>query len=281
MMPFEFDVITLLPDMFDAVTQHGVTGRAKKNNLYRLHTWNPRDYATNRYRTVDDAPYGGGPGMIMMAEPLDLAITDAKIRQTKNGTSRTSVIYLSPQGKRLDHKKILQISKLDGVILLCGRYEGIDERLIEDQVDEEISIGDYVISGGELAAMVLIDAVIRQLPGALGDTQSASQDSHVDHLLEYPHYTRPDIYKEKPVPEVLLSGDHAKIERWRLQQAIGRTWLKRPDLLAEKYPEGLPGKEKELLEEFKQLQCLTITNQATDTIKEQEQRNELDRTTGT
>ncbi len=281
MMPFEFDVITLLPDMFDAVTQHGVTGRAKKNNLYHLHTWNPRDYATNRYRTVDDAPYGGGPGMVMMAEPLDLAITDAKIRQTKNGTSRTSVIYLSPQGKRLDHEKILQISKLDGVILLCGRYEGIDERLIEDQVDEEISIGDYVISGGELAAMVLIDAVIRQLPGALGDTQSASQDSHVDHLLEYPHYTRPDIYKEKPVPEVLLSGDHAKIERWRQQQAIGRTWLKRPDLLAKKYPEGLPGKEKELLAEFKQLQCLTITNQATDTIKEQEQRNELDRTTGT
>lgn len=271
-MPLEFDIITLLPEMFDAVTQHGVTGRAKRNNLYHLHTWNPRNYVTNSYRTVDDAPYGGGPGMVMMAEPLDQAITDARMRQTRNGIDQTCVIYLSPQGKRLNHEKILQISKLDGIILLCGRYEGIDERLIEDQVDEEISIGDYVISGGELAAMVLIDAVIRQLPGALGDVQSASQDSYVDHLLEYPHYTRPCIYKEKPVPEVLLSGNHAKIAHWRLQQSIGRTWLKRPDLLMEKYPGGLPGKEKELLEEFKQLQRLTITDQTTaDTIKEREQ----------
>lgn len=271
-MSFEFDVVTLLPEMFDAVTQYGITGRARENNLYYLRTWNPRDYAVNRYRTVDDAPYGGGPGMVMMAGPLDRAITDAKIWQAGNGINKTRVIYLSPQGERLNHEKVLRISKLQGVVLLCGRYEGVDERLIESQVDEEISIGDYVISGGELAAMVLIDAVIRQLPGALGDTQSANQDSHVNHLLEYPHYTRPDIYKEKPVPEVLLSGNHAKIERWRLQQSIGRTWQKRPDLLAEKYPEGLPEKEKELLEEFKQSQCLAITNQAkTDTIKEQEQ----------
>lgn len=270
-MPFEFDIITLLPEMFDAVTQHGVTGKAKKNNLYHLHTWNPRNYVTNRYRTVDDAPYGGGPGMVMMAEPLDHAITHAKIQQASNKIHKTRVIYLSPQGKRLNHEKILQISKLDGVILLCGRYEGVDERLIEEQVDEEISIGDYVISGGELAAMVLIDAVVRQLPGALGDAQSASQDSYVDHLLEYPHYTRPYIYKEKPVPEILLSGNHAKIELWRLQQSIGRTWLKRPDLLAKKYPKGLPSEEKELLEAFKQLQCLATTNQTMDTIKEQEQ----------
>lgn len=270
-MPFEFDVVTLLPGMFDAVTQHGVTGRANKNSLYRLHTWNPRDYAVNRYRTVDDSPYGGGPGMVMMIEPLDKAITDARARQAENGISRTSVIYLSPQGKRLDHKKILQISKSSGVILLCGRYEGIDERLVERQVDEEISIGDYVISGGELAAMVLIDAVVRQLPGALGDAQSASQDSHVDYLLEYPHYTRPEVYKEKPVPPVLLSGDHAKIERWRSQQSIGRTWLKRPDLLAKKYPGGLPGEEKELLEEFTRLQCIAAANQLTDKTKEQEQ----------
>jgi len=269
-MPFEFDVITLLPEMFDAVTQYGVTSRAEKNNIYHLHTWNPRDYVTNHYRTVDDAPYGGGPGMVMMAEPLDQAITNARIRQAENRINKIRVIYLSPQGKRLNHEKVLQISRLEGIILLCGRYEGIDERLIEDQVDEEISIGDYVISGGELAAMVLIDAVVRQLPGALGDIQSASQDSYVDHLLEYPHYTRPCIYKGKPVPEVLLSGNHAKIEQWRLQQSIGRTWLKRPDLLAKKYPEGLSGKEKELLEEFKRLQCLTITKQATDTIKEQE-----------
>jgi len=165
----------------------------------------------------------------------------------------------------------LQISQLDGVVLLCGRYEGIDERLIEDQVDEEISIGDYVISGGELAAMVLIDAVVRQLPGALGDTRSAGQDSHTDHLLEYPHYTRPEVHKEKPVPRILLSGDHAKIERWRLQQSIGRTWLKRPDLLAEKYPEGLPDREKELLEEFKQLRYRVVANQLMDNTKEQEQ----------
>ncbi len=270
-MPFEFDVITLLPDMFDAVTQHGVTGRAHKSNLYRLHTWNPRNYAMNHYRTVDDSPYGGGPGMVMMAEPLDKAITDAKARQGEDGVSKTRVIYLSPQGKRLDHKKVLQISQLDGVVLLCGRYEGIDERLIEDQVDEEISIGDYVISGGELAAMVLIDAVVRQLPGALGDTRSAGQDSHTDHLLEYPHYTRPEVHKEKPVPRILLSGDHAKIERWRLQQSIGRTWLKRPDLLAEKYPEGFPDREKELLEEFKQLRYRVVANQLMDNTKEQEQ----------
>lgn len=270
-MPFEFDVITLLPCMFDAITQYGITGKAHKGGLYHLHTWNPRDYATNRYRTVDDAPYGGGPGMVMMAEPLDKAITDARARQGKSRIGKTSVIYLSPQGKQLDHKKILQISGSGGVILLCGRYEGVDERLIESQVDEEISIGDYVISGGELAAMVLIDAVVRQQPGALGDTQSAGQDSHVDHLLEYPHYTRPEVYKEKSVPPVLMSGNHAKIERWRLQQSIGRTWLKRPDLLAAKYPEGLPEKEKELLEEFRQLQCTALARQSMDNTKEQEQ----------
>lgn len=270
-MPFEFDVITLLPGMFDAVTQYGVTGRANKNNLYHLRTWNPRDYAANRYRTIDDSPYGGGPGMVMMAEPLGKAITDAKTRQAENGIGKTSVIYLSPQGKLLNHKKVLQISALNGVVLLCGRYEGVDERLIEDQVDEEISIGDYVISGGELAAMVLIDAVVRQLPGALGDAQSAGQDSHVNQLLEYPHYTRPEIYKGKPVPQVLLSGNHAKIEYWRLQQSIGRTWLKRPDLLAEKYPEKLPEKEKKLLEEFRQLRCAAIADQSMDKIKEQEQ----------
>lgn len=270
-MPFEFDIITLLPDMFDAVTQHGVTGRAHKSNLYHLHTWNPRDYAANHYRAVDDSPYGGGPGMVMMAEPLDKAITDAKARQAGNNISKTHVVYLSPQGEQLNHKKVLQVSEWDGIVLICGRYEGIDERLVEDQVDEEISIGDYVISGGELAAMVLIDAVVRQLPGVLGDTRSAGQDSHADHLLEYPHYTRPAIYKEKAVPRILLSGDHAKIERWRLQQSIGRTWLKRPDLLAEKYPEGLPDKENELLEEFRQLQCNAIASQLRDNIKEQEQ----------
>ncbi|BBL34961.1 tRNA (guanine-N(1)-)-methyltransferase [Nitrosomonas stercoris] len=266
-MALEFDVITLLPEMFCAITKFGITGKANRNKLYHLHTWNPRNYATNHYRTVDDAPYGGGPGMVMMAQPLDQAITDAKTRQTDTGIKQTHVIYLSPQGQCLDHEKILQLSQLDSMILLCGRYEGIDERLIEEQVDEEISLGDYVISGGELAAMVLIDAVIRQLPGALGDMQSANQDSHVAHLLEYPHYTRPDNYKGKTVPEVLLSGNHARIERWRQQQSIGRTWLKRPDLLTKKYPAGLPDKEKELLEEFKQLQHLAINQQETDTTK--------------
>ncbi len=269
-MSFEFDVITLLPGMFDAITQYGVTGRANKNGLYHLRTWNPRDYAEDRYRTVDDAPYGGGPGMVMMAQPLDRAITDARTWQTKNAIGKTKVIYLSPQGKCLDHEKILQLAALEGLILLCGRYEGVDERLIEYQVDEEISIGDYVISGGELAAMVLIDAVVRQLPGTLGDAASAGEDSLVDHLLEYPHYTRPEIYKEKVVPQILLSGDHAKIDRWRLQQSIGRTWLKRPDLLARKYPEGLPSKEKALLEEFKEAQYLMADNQPMDTIKKQE-----------
>ena len=269
-MPFEFDVITLLPGMFDAVTQYGITGKANKNGLYHLHTWNPRDYAKNRYRTVDDAPYGGGPGMVMMAEPLDQAITEAKRWQAENAASKTRVIYLSPQGKPLDHTKILQLAALDGLVLLCGRYEGIDERLIEYQVEEEVSIGDYVISGGELAAMVLIDAVVRQLPGALGDKESANQDSLADYLLEYPQYTRPEIYKGKPVPPVLLSGNHAQIDRWRLQQSIGKTWLKRPDLLTKKYPEGLPSREKELLEEFKQIQYSAAARQLLDTTKGQE-----------
>lgn len=251
-MSFDFDVITLLPGMFDAVTQYGITGRASKNELYYLRTWNPRDYTENRYRTVDDAPYGGGPGMVMLAEPLDRAIADAKKHRLSKGIKENRVLYLSPQGKRLTHRKVMEIAAQDGAILLCGRYEGIDERLIEEQVDEEISIGDYVISGGELAAMILIDAVVRQLPGALGDKNSAKQDSLANNLLKYPLYTRPETYKGKSVPSVLLSGNHAKIEHWRLQQTIGRTWLKRPDLLLERYPGGLPDKEKELLEVFKQ-----------------------------
>lgn len=270
-MSFEIDVITLLPGMFDAITQYGVTGRANKSGVYHLRTWNPRDYTANQYRTVDGAPYGGGPGMVMMAKPLDRAIADAKACQSNNGIKQTNVIHLSPQGKLLDHKKTLQLSELKGLVLLCGRYEGVDERLIERQVDEEISIGDYVISGGELAAMVLIDAVVRQLPGALGDADSATQDSLVDYLLEYPLYTRPVIYQDKTVPQVLLSGDHAKINRWRLQQSIGRTWLKRPDLLAKKYPDGLPDKERKLLAEFKETQCLETASQPMNLNKKQEQ----------
>ncbi len=238
--------------MFDAITKYGITGRASKNEIFRLHTWNPRNFARDNYRTVDDSPYGGGPGMIMLAPPLDEAIAQAKIRQLSEGINETKVIYLSPQGKLFNHEKALQLTKLEGMILLCGRYEGVDERIIMRQVDEEISIGNYVISGGELAAMVLIDSIVRQIPGALGSPDSAREDSFSNNLLEFPQYTRPEIYRGDSVPSILLSGDHAKIDRWRLQQSLGKTWLKRPDLLELKYKQGLSKEEQELLEEFKQ-----------------------------
>lgn len=250
-MPYECDVITLFPDMFDAVTQYGVTGRAHKNKLFHLNIWNPRDFSENNHRTVDDSPYGGGPGMVMMAKPLEQAIISARKRQQSAGIDKTEVIYLSPQGERLDHTMVKRLSALPGIILLCGRYEGIDERLINRQVDTEISIGDYVLSGGELAAMVIIDSVTRLIPGTLGDPESAHQDSFVNGLLDYPHYTRPEKYCDSGVPEVLLSGNHADIRRWRLQQALGKTWLKRPDLLKLKEAQGITKEEETLLEEFK------------------------------
>ncbi|HVW64413.1 MAG TPA: tRNA (guanosine(37)-N1)-methyltransferase TrmD [Nitrosospira sp.] len=250
-MTCEFDVITLFPSMFKAITEHGVTGRASINRHYRLHTWNPRDFTENNYRTVDDRPYGGGPGMVMLAEPLEKAIIAAKNRQLASGLKGTKVIYLSPQGRMLNHHAVLELSELPGLVLLAGRYEGIDERLIARQVDEEISIGDYVLSGGELPAMVLIDCLVRQIPGVLGDPESADQDSFVDRLLDFPHYTRPEVYEGSAVPEVLMSGNHALIKRWRLQQSLGRTWLRRPDLLALKMERGLTGEELELLEEFR------------------------------
>lgn len=252
MAAFQLDVITLFPEMFHAITQHGVTGRASKKAIFQLNTWNPRDFAVDSHRTVDDSPYGGGPGMVMLAQPLDDAIMAAKARQAAQAVRSTTVVYLTPQGERLDHRRVVQMSKLPGLILLCGRYEGIDERLITRQVDLEISIGDYVLSGGELAAMVLIDSVLRQIPGTLGDQESAKQDSFVDGLLDFPHYTRPEVYQGSDVPDVLMSGHHAKINRWRLQQALGRTWLKRPDLLALKKASGLTKEEEVLLEEFKQ-----------------------------
>lgn len=251
-MPFECDVVTLFPEMFSAITEHGITRKARKNNIFNLKTWNPRDFTHDNYRTIDDSPYGGGPGMVMMAQPLDDAITQAKLRQIDMGVQNTNVIYLSPQGKRLNHQLVTQLSALPGIILLCGRYEGIDERLIMTQVDTEISIGDYVISGGELAAMVLIDCIVRQIPGALGDAESANQDSFVNGLLDYPHYTRPELFKGQHVPEVLLSGHHAQIRRWRLQQSLGRTWLKRRDLFELKFAQGITTEEENLLEEFKQ-----------------------------
>jgi len=238
-----FDVVTLFPEMFAAVTQSGIPRKALEAGLWRLETWNPRDFTTDNYRTVDDRPYGGGPGMVMLAEPLEKAL-DA-VRAAGGG----NVVYLSPQGRRLDHAKVMELSARAAVTLLCGRYEGVDERLIRRCVDEELSLGDFVLSGGELAAMAVIDAVVRQLPGALGDGQSAAEESFVAGLLDCPQYTRPESYSGERVPEVLLSGHHAQIRRWRLKQALGRTWLRRPELVAAR---SLSAEEQGLLEEFKQ-----------------------------
>ena len=237
-----FDVVTLFPEMFAAITGSGITSRALEAGLYSLTTWNPRDFTADRYRTVDDRPYGGGPGMVMLAEPLERALDGIRLA----GGGR--VIYLSPQGRKLDHRRVLEFSREGSLTLLCGRYEGVDERLLERRVDEEVSIGDFVLSGGELAAMALIDAVVRQLPGALGDDASAVEESFADGLLDCPQYTRPEVYAERRVPEVLLSGHHENIRRWRLKQALGRTWLRRPDLLAAR---ALSAEEQRLLDEFK------------------------------
>lgn len=238
------DAITLFPEMFAAVTGSGITRRAVETGLWQLHTWNPRDFTTDNYRTIDDRPYGGGPGMVMLAEPLEQALEAAK----SAGGGR--VIYLSPQGARLDHAKVMRLAAEPAVTLLCGRYEGIDERLIAKCVDEEVSVGDYVLSGGELAAMVLIDAVVRQLPGALGDGQSAVEESFAAGLLDCPQYTRPEEWSGEKVPEVLMSGHHELIRRWRLKQSLSRTWMRRPDLIARLIERGeLTDEEKILLEE--------------------------------
>jgi len=221
------DVITLFPESLQGLTDLGVTGRAIRDGRVVLKTWNPRDFATDRHRTVDDRPYGGGPGMVMAVEPLGSTIAAAK----KEHASGTLVSLLSPQGRRLDQAGVDELAGRQGLILVCGRYEGIDERLIESAIDEQWSIGDYVISGGELAAAVVIDAVTRLIPGVLGHEQSAVEDSFVDGVLDHPHYTRPEVAGGKTVPEVLLSGDHEAIRRWRRKQALGRTWLLRPDLL--------------------------------------------------
>jgi tRNA (guanine37-N1)-methyltransferase len=254
-----FDVITLFPQMFDALTQHGITRRAAEQGKFELHTWNPRDFTTDNYRTIDDRPYGGGPGMVMLAEPLAAAITAAKQRQAAGGVQKSRVVYLSPQGRLLKHAVVKELvaQPEQGLILLAGRYEGVDERLIRRYVDEELSIGDYVLSGGELAAMVLIDSLVRQLPGVLGDAESAEQDSFVQGLLDCPHYTRPEVFigskffNAEAVPPVLLSGNHAEIQRWRLQQSLGRTWLRRPDLLAKR---DLTKEESGLLAQFQKEQ---------------------------
>ncbi|MCS6151835.1 tRNA (guanosine(37)-N1)-methyltransferase TrmD [Shewanella baltica] len=220
-------VITLFPEMFRAVTDFGVTGRAVKNGLLELHTWNPRDFTHDRHNTVDDRPYGGGPGMLMMVQPLRDAIYAAKAAAGEGA----KVIYLSPQGRKLDQLGVTELAQSSRLILVCGRYEGIDERIIQTEVDEEWSIGDYVLSGGELPAMTLIDSVSRLVPGVLGKQASAEQDSFSDGLLDCPHYTRPESLDGVDVPAVLLSGNHEQIRLWRLQQSLGRTLLRRPELL--------------------------------------------------
>ena len=236
-----FDVVTLLPEMFEAA-RLGVTGRAFERGQAQLRLWNPRDYTHDVHRTVDDRPYGGGPGMVMKVEPLRAAILDAR-----RAAPGSRVAYLSPQGRRFDQQAAAELAGRDGMILVAGRYEGIDERIIARCVDEEWSIGDYVLSGGELGAMVVMDAVIRLLPGVLGHEDSAAQDSYMAGLLDCPHYTRPEEIDGLRVPGVLLSGNHEEIRRWRLKQALARTWERRPDLLAHR---ELTGEERKLLDEY-------------------------------
>jgi tRNA (guanine37-N1)-methyltransferase len=243
-----FDCVTLFPEMFAAVTQCGITRRALEEGRWAWYGWNPRDFADNSWRRVDDRPFGGGPGMVMQPGPLEKAVAAAKSAQQVAGLAYSRVIYLSPQGAPLTHERVMELAAGgDGLILLCGRYEGIDERLIERCVDEEISIGDFVLSGGELPAMALIDAVVRQLPGVLNDAASAVEDSFVAGLLDCPHYTRPEVYAGLPVPEVLMSGDHKRIRRWRLKQSLARTRKRRPDLLAHR---ALSAEETQLLTEI-------------------------------
>ena len=235
-------IITLFPEMFTAVSDYGVTGRAIRDGLVEVSYWNPRDYTEDKHRTVDDRPYGGGPGMLMKTGPLEQAVGAAKAAMPQ-----AKVIYLTPQGRVLDQAAINRLAGEEALILLCGRYEGIDERVIETQVDEEWSLGDYVLSGGELAAMACLDAIIRLQPGALGSDESAGQDSFMQGLLDCPHYTRPEHYAGKSVPGVLLSGDHEAIRRWRLKQSLGRTWQRRPELLEQL---DLTKEQQELLNEF-------------------------------
>lgn len=242
-----FDVVTLFPEMFAAVSEYGITGRAVKRGLVQVQCHNPRDFAQDVHRTVDDRPFGGGPGMVMKIQPLEGALAQARIASGQCAR----VLYLSPQGRRLDQAAVRQLAGEQTLILIAGRYEGIDERFIESHVDEEWSIGDYVLSGGELPAMTLIDAITRMIPGALGHVDSAGEDSFMGGLLDCPHYTRPEVYAGKGVPEVLLSGNHEYIRRWRLQQSLGRTWQRRADLLDSC---SLSGEEQELLVEYQRQQ---------------------------
>jgi len=265
-------VVTLFPEMFDGLQNFGVVGRAIKERVINFSTWNPRDYAKDKYKTIDDRPFGGGAGMLLKVAPILEAINDAKLQYKQDcyndekldygfgkndctskkydllhSVSSPCVIYLSPQGRRLDQQGVKEIAKYKSVVLLAGRYEGVDERLLRSDVDEQWSIGDYVLSGGEPAAVVLIDAVARTLPGVLGHADSVKDESFENYLLDYPHYTRPQVFRGQPVPSVLLSGDHKKIKRWRLKESLGRTWLCRPDLLKKRI---LSEDESALLEQF-------------------------------
>jgi tRNA (guanine37-N1)-methyltransferase len=239
-----FDVISLFPDMVVQAARVGVTGKAIENETVILNVWNPRDYTYDKHNTVDDRPFGGGQGMVMKYQPLHDAVTAAKA----NSFGESKVVYLSPQGKPLTQSLLQEASKLSQLILVAGRYEGVDERFIARDCDEEWSLGDYVISGGELAALIVIDAITRLLPNVLGNVQSALQDSHSDGLLDYPQFTRPECIENEAVPDVLLSGHHKDIEQWRMKQALGRTWQKRPDLLKKK---TLSAEQERLLAQFK------------------------------
>jgi tRNA (guanine37-N1)-methyltransferase len=245
------DVVTLFPEMVLHAVRFGVTGRALQRGLWQFGAWNPRDYAMDAHRTVDDRPYGGGPGMVMLGEPLAKALQDARAAQHAAGCAATRTIYLSPAGAALKHERVAALAAAGdatGYVLLAGRYEGVDERLLAREVDEEIAVGDFVVSGGELPALMLIDAIVRQRPGVLNDAESVVQESFVDGLLDCPHYTRPEHDGDERVPEVLLSGNHAAIRRWRQKQALGRTWERRPELL-ENRPLGKD--EQALLAEYR------------------------------
>jgi tRNA (guanine37-N1)-methyltransferase len=243
-----YDVVTIFPPMFDALLDQGITRRALDEGRYELKAWDPRDFTTDGYRRVDDRPYGGGPGMVMLPDPLEAAIEAAKARQRQAGVARPHVVLMSPQGERLGEKLVREMGAEEGLVIVAGRYEGLDERLVDRCVDREVSIGDYVTSGGELPAMVLVDCLVRRLPGSLNDAGSAEQDSFADGMLDWPHYTRPEVWKDSRVPEVLLSGNHAAIARWRRKQSLGRTWDRRPDLVDEK---SLSREDRQLLEEYK------------------------------
>jgi tRNA (guanine37-N1)-methyltransferase len=241
----QFDVVSLFPEMFAALTQSGVTRRAYEQQRWGLSLWNPRDFTTDNHRTVDDRPYGGGPGMVMLARPLETAIAAAKQRQVALGLAAPRVVFMSPQGRPLTHDRVMQLKDEPGLVVLCGRYEAVDQRLLDRVVDEEISLGDFVLSGGELPAMALMDAVVRQLPGVLGDDASAIEDSFVNGLLDSPHYTRPETYEGVSVPPVLMGGNHAEIVKWRRQKMLEATARKRPDLLARARDAGVLTKADE------------------------------------